>query len=128
MTESVWSSIPGGQALIEWFGRVPHFHDAQLREINLVGDGLTTLGIRTWQITEKIDEQGYFILDKHVAVTIVLEGVTHIELRRFNLPGIIHKLGVASVNDGFQLDWTASYGVEGVLRAEQLRIEFAPGG
>lgn len=31
--------IPGGDALVEWFGRVPRFHDAELLEINVSGKG-----------------------------------------------------------------------------------------
>lgn len=126
MGESALSTVPGGQALIDWFGYVTHFHDGELLEIKLVSNGSSTLRIRTWRTTNKVDERGYFVLDKHVLVTISLEEVTHIGLDHFSLPGIIHNLQMTSTDPGFQLTWTGSYGVEGVLGAGRVRIEFTP--
>ena len=128
MTELALGIISGGQALIDWFGRVPRFHDAELQEIRLASKGPSTLRIRTWQMTDQVDDRGYFVLDKHVMVTITLERVSSVALDHFNLPGIIDYLEITSVENGFQLSWTGSYGVEGRLRAGQLRIDFAPDG
>jgi hypothetical protein len=61
--------IPGGQALIDWFGRVPNFHDADLIRIDLVSNGLSILNLWTWQMTDKVDDRGYFILEKHISWT-----------------------------------------------------------
>jgi hypothetical protein len=128
MNESVLNNLPGGQALIEWFGRVPRFHDAELQEIRLASNGPSTLRIRTWRMTNQVDDRGYFVLDKHAMVTITLERVSSVALDHFDLPGIIGDLEITSVENGFQLSWDGSYGVEGRLRAEQLRIDFTPGG
>jgi hypothetical protein len=127
MANSALSIVPGGQQLVEWFGRVPTFQDAELIEIKLASNDVSSIRTRTWRITREVDQHGYFILDKHAAVSFILENVTRIELRHFNLPGIIHKLEATSVDNAFQIAWTGSYGVEGMLRAKQLRIELAPG-
>ena len=126
MTESAFGSIPGGPALIEWFGFVPNFHDAELVEVRLASNDTSTLRIRAFRMTDKVDGRGYFILDKHAVVTILLEGVTYVALNHFNLPGIIFDLKVTSTERGFELVWTGSYGVEGTLRATRLRIDFVP--
>ena len=34
---SILHDIPGGKALVDWFGRVPSFHDAELLEITFPG-------------------------------------------------------------------------------------------
>ena len=127
MTESVLNDIPGGQALIEWFGRVPRFHDAELQEIRLASNGPSTLRIRTWRMTDQVDDRGYFVLDKHAMVTITLERVCSVALDHFDLPGIIGALEITGVGNSFQLSWDGAYGVEGRLRAGQVRIEFTPG-
>jgi hypothetical protein len=127
MPEAALGSVPGGQALIDWFGRTPRFHDAELLEINLASNGPSVLRIHTWQITDKVDDRGYFVLDKHAVVTITLDQATYVALTDFNLPGIIFDLEVTRTEDGWQLLWSGSYGVEGTLRARQMHIGFAPG-
>jgi hypothetical protein len=52
MPATALGSVPGGQALIDWFGRTPRFHDAELLEINLASKGPSVLRIHAWQITE----------------------------------------------------------------------------
>lgn len=127
MDKTVLHTIPGGQALIEWFGRVPYFHDAELLEINLATKGQSSLRIHAFQMTNTVDERGYFALDKHVIVTITLDSVTHVSLSDFNLQGIIGALEVTRVADEIQLAWDVSYGVQGMLRAKQARIDLQPG-
>ncbi len=81
--------IPGGQALIDWFGGVPRFHDAKLLDIRLVSKGTSTVHIHAWRTTDQVDDRGYFVLDKHVMVDFDLQEVTFVALTEFNLPGII---------------------------------------
>jgi len=82
--------------LLAWFGRVPRFHDAELLEITLASKGESVLRIHTWEMTNQVDDRGYFVLDKHVVVTITLHSVTEISLSDFDLPGIIGSLEVTS--------------------------------
>jgi hypothetical protein len=89
MTNTTFSEIPGGQTLIDWFAHVPRFHDANLLEITLASKGTSTLRIHAWRMTDKVDDRGYYVLDKHVVVAIDLEEVTYVALTDFNLPGII---------------------------------------
>ncbi len=113
--EAILHDIPGGKALLDWFGRVPRFHDANLLEITLNSKGLSVLRIHTWQMTNKVDARGYIELDKHVVVTITLEEVMDITLAEFNLPGIIFELDVTQADEGMQLAWSGSYGVAGTF-------------
>jgi hypothetical protein len=126
MSASVLTSIPGGQALVDWFGFAHRFHDAEMQDITLASGGSSTLRLRTWRITNALDGRGYFILDKHVIVTIVLEEITYVALEHFNLPGIVHDLDMTGVAGGFQVRWTGSYGIEGTLMAKSIRIDFTP--
>jgi hypothetical protein len=119
--------IPGGQELIDWFGYAPRFHDAYLLEVNLASNAPGSLRIHAFRMTEEVDDKGYYVLDKHVVVTIALETVTHINLSDFNLQGIISELSISTVEGDIQLAWTGSYGVEGSIRAKQARISLQPG-
>lgn len=120
-------AVPGGSELIEWFGGVPHFHDGELLSIELRNPGLSRLRIHAWRMTDEVDEDGYYVLDRHAVVTLVLDEVTHVELFGFHEPGIILDLAILEVEDGYQVEWGSSCGVEGMLRARRLRIELQPG-
>ena len=127
MTDTTFSEIPGGQTLIDWFGRVPRFHDANLLDITLASKGTSTLRIHAWRMTDKVDDRGYYVLDKHVMGAIDLEEVTYVALTDFNLPGIIFDLQITKAFLGFELAWSGSYGVSGTMRAQRISIAFRPG-
>ena len=124
---SILDDLPGGRALFEWFGSTPHFHDAELLEISLSSIGSSTLRIHAWVMTDDVDSRGYFIQDKHVVVTITLDQVTHVALSDFHLQGIVLDLNITRVNDAYQFTWEGSYGVEGTIRARQVRFDLRAG-
>ena|SRR5690349_10484292 len=127
MSEVAHKNISGLDELVAWFGRIPRFHDAKILGVSLHTDQPSTIRIHAWQMTDEKDEKGYFILDRHVVVTISLEQVTSISLTDFNLPGIIYDLELSNSGDEVQIAWTGSYGVDGTLRAKRARIDLKPG-
>ena len=121
-SEAILRDLPGGKALLSWFGCVPRFHDANLLEINLLSDRPSA-----WTMTDQTDARGHFILDKHVTVTIFLDEVTQVSLNDFNLRGIIGTMEIIRIDDAYQVAWDVAYGVEGSIRAKQMRFELVPG-
>jgi hypothetical protein len=85
MTSSALSTIPGGQSLIEWFGRVPHFHDAEVLDISIEAKTPSFVKTHAWVMTDKVDDRGYFVTERHAIVTISLDEVTYIALSNFNV-------------------------------------------
>ena len=127
MSDIVLKNILGLDKLTEWFGRFPRFHDAKILGIALHTDQPSTIRIHAWQMTDKTDERGYFILDRHVVVTISLYEVTFVSLTDFNIPGIVYGLEFTNVGDEVEIAWTGSYGVDGTLRAKRAHIDLSPG-
>lgn len=124
---SVLNDIPGGKSLLAWFGRVPRFHDAKLLEISFSGNRVGLLRIHAWNMTDEVDANGYFVLDKHAIITLALEGVSAINLTDFDMqPGIIFELEMTKVDTHFQIEWSASYGVNGSVTARNARISLVP--
>lgn len=110
-----------------WFGRVPRFHDANLLEINF-SNGAALLRIHAWNTTDKVDAQGYFVLEKHAVVTLALEGVSAINCAAFDMvPGIIFGLEITKTDEHFRIEWDASYGVNGCITTKQVQITVEPG-
>lgn len=124
---STLAGIPGGQALMDWFGRIPSFHDAYLLGITLETRATSIVRVHGWNMTDKLDGDGYFILEKHAVVTFSLEGVTRVHLVDFDLVGIIGCLSLTEMDGGFRLIWDVSYGVVGEIRAKSVGIAFQPG-
>lgn len=120
--------IPGAEALTEWFGRMPRFHDAKLLEVTFSGDGTGRLLMHAWNMTHEVDSEGYFVLDKHAMVTLAFEGVSTINCVDFDMvPGIVFDLEITKVEDNFRIEWSASYGVAGFVTAKNVRISLVPG-
>lgn len=125
---SILRDVPGGEALLGWFERVPRFHDAELLEVSFFGKGEGRLRIHAWNMTNKVHAQGYFVLDKHAVVTLTLEGVSTIDCADFDMvPGIIFELEITKPGELFRIEWSSSYGIAGAVTAKQVRIGFEPG-
>ncbi|MGU3492845.1 hypothetical protein ACLBXM_02280 [Xanthobacteraceae bacterium A53D] len=122
------SDWPGQAALVEWFGRMPGFHDAELLELRLVPGGESVMRLHAWLITDRLDANGYFISDRHAQVKLVLDRVTRVACTDMDLfPAIVLRLDIVPSDAGVQIVWETSYGVEGMVEARALRFELAPG-
>jgi hypothetical protein len=128
LSASSLSDIPGGNLLLEWFGRAPTFHDAKLIEINFSGKGKGLLRVHTWNLTNEVDTKGHFVLEKHAIVTFALEGVSAVHCEDFDkLPSIIFNLEITKVGEHWRIEWDASYGVTGLVTAKHLQFDLQPG-
>ena len=77
--KALFAALPGGQAVIDWFGFCPSFHDATLDSAAIAG-GNASLTLKAFRMTDRIDEKGYFILDRHAQVVIHMRRVTGLSL------------------------------------------------
>lgn len=66
---SVYTSISGGTELLDWFGRVPSFHDAEIIDLHLKRGDSSKLRIHAWNMTTKI-ENGYFVRNRPAKLTL----------------------------------------------------------
>lgn len=97
-------------------------------EISFFGKGQGLLRIHAWNMTDVVDAKGYFVLDKHAVVTFALQDVSQISCTDFDMvPGVISDLSITKVDEHFRIEWSASYGVDGVIHAKRIRIALVPG-
>ncbi|MFT5798937.1 MAG: hypothetical protein ACI84R_003006 [Candidatus Azotimanducaceae bacterium] len=126
-TVSTYESITGGSDLLEWFGRVPSFHDAEVLNIHLRREGRSTLTIHTWNMTDRI-KNGYFVLEKHAVVEFSIDRIYELELDGFNHQNVIRGLDLTRVNleDNkavYELSIDQCYGLSGSIRAEKIAVK-----
>lgn len=126
-SDDLFNGLQGGRELIDWFGRVPRFHDAELLRIDLSSANGGSLHVHAWNLTDVVDSEGFYVTDKHALVTVSFVNVRRIDLSEFHLPGIISSMEFEDAKPGTEVSWTSSYGVDGSILAETVLFEVRPG-
>ena len=119
-------SIPGASELFAWFGYWPNFHDAEIISLVLNRSGASVLSIHTWHTTDRVDERGCFIKEKHVVVSIQMEEILDLTLSNFSRQNVIFGLEISKIKKGYRLVLDPRYGLAGSIRARRLSIEVVP--
>jgi hypothetical protein len=139
MTDIV-ASLPGGQALIDWFGFCPSFHDATLERLDVSG-GNAVLAIRAFRMTSEVNAEGHFVLDRHALVTLRMLAVTGLKLAG-DAGSIIFDLKIRRLSEApdpsdwvtcagprvgdFEVSFDTSVGLYGTIYARELAFELEP--
>jgi hypothetical protein len=126
MAKSTIGDLEGGAALCAWFEGVASFHDAKLRELELRQGAPGRLVAHAFRMDSEVDAQGYFLLTKHVAVTLIIFDLIEVELFEFMEAGIMDGLDVQIDHDGITLSFDSSYGVHGRIKAKRVAVSFEP--
>ena len=138
--EELFASLPGGQAIIDWFGFCPSFHDGRLERLELLG-GDAILTVRTFRMGEKKDADGFYVLDRLASVTLRFHSVTGVKLEG-DAGSIISQLSIRRVTTAAaRSDWDTcigpapgdievafdtAVGLYGSIYAKQLAFELCP--
>jgi hypothetical protein len=118
--------VPGATELVNWFGYWPDFHDAEILSLELNRTGSSVLRIHTWEMTKDIDDQGFYILRKHVIVDLLFDHVIGLDLSDFNEQNVISGLSVKRNDDGFRVELGACYGLAGSIEAKEIAFRITP--
>jgi hypothetical protein len=119
--------IPGYDEVVEWFGRWPSFHDAEVLELHLDRSGPSWVKLHVWLMTNKINVQGQYVQEKHATVTFKFENVTNLNLADFSSQNVIFGLNLERRETGYRLELSPCYGLAGYLEAERISVTVAPG-
>ena len=120
--------IGGYDAVVRHFGRWPSFHDAVLEQFNLQLPGETLLVLRTWNVSDEIDEHGYFRTKDRAAVIVALTDVFELDLNGTDLQAgcILFGLELEPEDSGYQISLDPVLGVGGQIRCKGIRLEVEP--
>jgi hypothetical protein len=120
MDKNTISTVAGVEAVMQWFGSWPSFHDAEVVSIFLARKKESVLRVYPYhpQMPATVD--------------FVLEDVTDIELNDFSCQNVINGLGVETVTDQngdsvYRVILAPCNGVAGRIDAKSLRVELWPG-
>jgi len=125
--------IKGAKLVTDVYGHWPSFHDAEVLRIVLDRgtsvDGPTlAMDIRTFEMTNETDAEGYFILRNEKVVSFRFISVTELELGDFNLQNVLFDLRIDRVcEEGgdahFEVSLNPSYGVSALFRCREAVVE-----
>jgi len=101
------SLIVGSEKLTTIFGYWPSFHDAEVLELHFWrGDIQTDKGIydfpvltfkiHVWELTNKVDPQGYLVLQHHMLTTLKFYDVDDFQMQGFNHQNAMMGLAISS--------------------------------
>jgi hypothetical protein len=121
------NSIVGAQELHDWFGYWPRFHDAEIVSLHLNRRSPSFLVIHTWEMTSKVDDRGFYVLEKHVVVEFVFDDVVELELGGFSHQNVIFGLDIQKKEGGFVVTLDPCYGMAGTIEVENISIRIKPG-
>jgi hypothetical protein len=85
------------------------------------------LVVHTWEMTNKVDAQGFYELTKQIVVEFVLEGIANVNLGDLWEHSILLDLGAEKTERGFRLDFSAAYGLSGTIEAQGISLRLTPG-
>lgn len=127
MTEIPAPKIPGADNLVQWFGKWPSFHDAEILEITLRREGTSLLRLHTWSTATEIDARGCFLTKHDAVVTVRFDEVLDLELTDFSAQNVISGLGFEPSDSGWRVTLGPSFGVSGFIEAAHIEISLDPG-
>ena len=130
--------LAGAPEISEWFGYVPSFHDATMNELVIAKDS-AALSLNAFRMTDRVDDRGYFILDRHALITVHLSGVTGFSLKG-DASSTVFELGIRRLESNedawdtvagpapgdWEVRWESAYGLEGAIYARDLKLTFRP--
>jgi hypothetical protein len=128
MTEmQIREQVPGAAPFIDWFGRWPQFHDSEVVRCDLQRSGESSIFVHTFNMTNRTQAGGHYILDKHAIVTFRLSEIESFELYDFNGQNALMGLRLERGDEHFTLSFDAAYGLAGKISARELRLEWTQG-
>ena len=123
----ITDEAPGIVEFIEWFGVWPSFHDAEVLDLKLCRTGVSAIRVHTFEGTNAVNSQGFYVCIKHVAVSFIFERVTDLHLHTFNAQNVISGLHLRQTNEGYEMTLEPCHGLEGTITGDNIRVTFEPG-
>ena len=113
--------VKGGKSLVEAMGYWPSFHDANVMEASRSGDCFTVT-VHLFAMTDQVDSAGYYVLEKHHLVTIVMRGVERNSLPPDYSGDCLDLLTFQSTEGLLQVDFGSHMDQDGTIVCSEAEI------
>jgi hypothetical protein len=117
--------IPGAESVVDWFGKWPSFHDAEIMTLHIDRERRpSSMRIRAFTLSDRTDASGRFIRERDALVVFEFTGIraVRIEGEDADVQNVISSLLVEQVNDGYRLVLGPCYGMAGEIVVKDLSV------
>ena len=90
------------EAVVDFYGYWPSFHDAKVCSYRppQSEDQSLAVTLHTWEMTNAVDDQGYFVLRRHALISFVFAGVHDMHIDCFAADNILFEMTCTKTGDG----------------------------
>jgi len=120
--------ISGADRVVEWFGRWPSLHDAEITAISLNAEGESLISIAACEYLPEVEPNGLFKTTKHCRITLMFSDATEVALESDSgvRQNVILSHDWVRIGDRLQFSWTSAVGLGGSICARHWRLEMGP--
>jgi hypothetical protein len=119
--------IDGWNALEEWFGFSPKFHDAEIVSLDLRREPEPSIiKVHAWRTNSDLDANGYYRTDRHAIVSFEITGISEMQLDGWNRQNVLYGMWITSTGESYEVHMPTSYGMEGKIVAKTVRVSVEP--
>jgi hypothetical protein len=137
--KNIEARIEGSEKLTGIFGYWPSFHDAEVIELNFWrGDvnpeagnykfPVLTVKLHLWEITDDVNEQGYFGTVKHTLATMRFHDVDEFRMEGFNHQNAILGLDISQEERSqgatpvFNVTFRPAFGIDAAFKCLRVGV------
>ena len=113
--------VKNGKSLVEAMGFWPSFHDANVMEASRDGDSFSVT-VHLFAMTDQVDSAGYYVLEKHHLVTIVMGGVASNSLPSDYSGDCLDRLSFQRIGGHLQVDFSSHMNQDGTVVCTEAEI------
>lgn len=113
--------IKNYDSVISAMGHWPHFHDSVVMAIEKNVDSCT-VDIHVFDMTNQVDENGYYVLRNHHRIVMMMTGVIENTLYDEDQKDILFDLEIEKVDDRFTVIFDSVMGLGGVVKCHAIKV------
>jgi hypothetical protein len=113
-------SLPGADAVVQWFGKWPTFHDGEVISLSMSRKGESVLRLYP------------YYPNKPATVDFIFDEIADLDLEDFSHQNVIFALHIDEVVDqthrkAFRFTLSPCYGLAGYIDVRGARVQLVPG-
>ena len=132
---SVEQKIQNSQLLTGIFGYWPSFHDAEVISFEMfrgsenANEPLFKVKVHVFEMTNQVDDRGFFVLKNHSLVTFLFRGVDESHIKWFNQQNVLQELAIIDIssrqleNLRFDVHFASAFGIDAEFKCKSVEIQ-----
>lgn len=116
--------IKNANKIIDFFGKWPSFHDAEMVEVRLNRNGpILEITLYVFSTLAEVDKNGHYKLDRSCFVVMRFSSVEQLELMDFNEQNVIFGIDFENIDsNNIQVNIHPCYGITSTFTCKSIEV------